>query len=539
MNFRSRFSRSVICLSQSLLLLAGNVTMVYAAAQGNSSLDNFEKVVFGETHPKLSENARLKDLEMNLFGKVHSGSTAYRESEISKALGGSKNDNLLLPAMAPQLDTSNGRRADSSPSPAPDSYSSDAPSITAAGDAEKETLRNAMRLYSQGKTDEAEKQFRKALSINKNSADAYYNLAVIAEGRGDLQSALSNYKAAARINPSDTDLASAISSIETKLQDKASAQQRQQQVAQQAALEQQEQRKQASLKQMIDSAATAYKNHDYDRAISNLQYVSQQAPNDGDVLYALGQAYKGKGDYARARAAYNNAIASDPGNSLYKDALASLNQIANSGSSQNSSDDGFPAAAPDRHRGRAGQLTGFTGGASSGSSYGNNSGGTGSYGSNSGNSGASSGNGNSAGQLTPFSGIANGQSTNFDDEFSNNTPGGIQYGNISSSGSSSMLGGLGGLGGLGSLGGLGIGLLGAGSMGSMLGGGVRYSGYNSMYGGRYGGSSTRIKRAAIGGLAGAAAGAMYSGMGHSGNMKSSAMKGALMGAALGLFMGGY
>lgn len=527
MNFRSRFSRSAICLAQSLLLLAGNVTVVSAAGQSNTSLDNFEKVVFGETHPKRSESARLKDLEINLFGKVHSGSTEYRVSEISKALGGAKNDNLLLPAMAPQLDTSNGKRPDQAPASAQDSHGSDTP-ITAGGEAEKETLRNAMRLYSQGKTDEAEKQFRKALTINKNSADAYYNLGVIAEGRGDLQSALSNYKSASRINPADTDLASAISSIETKLQDKVSAQQRQQQVAQQAALEQQEQRKQANLKQMIDTAATAYKNHDYDRAISNLQYVSQQAPNDGDVLYALGQAYKGKGDYSRARAAYNNAIASDPGNALYKDALASLNQLANNSSSQSASDDGFPAAAPDRHRGRAGQLTGFTGSGSSGSSYGNSNG-------SDGNLGGGSNSANSAGQLTPFSGIANGQSTNFDDEFSNNTPGGVQYGNVSSSGPSIMLGGLGGL---GSLGGLGMGLLGAGSMGSMLGGGVRYSGYNSMYG-HYGGTSTRIKRAAIGGLAGAAAGAMYSGMGRSGNMKSSAMKGALMGAALGLFMGGY
>jgi tetratricopeptide (TPR) repeat protein len=528
MNLHSRFTRSAICLSQSLLLLAGNLSVAYAASgQGSTALDGFEKAVFGEIHANLSENTRLKDLERNLFGKVHSGSTASREAEISKALGGAKKDNLLLPAMAPQLDTSSGSDIRSAPSAAQDSYPSDAP-ITASGDAEKETLRNAMRLYSQGRTDEAEKQFRKALSINKNSADAYYNLGVIAEGKGDLQGALSNYKSAARINPSDTDLASAISSLETKLQDQSSAAEHQRQVAQQAAQDQQDQRKQDSLKQMIGTAATAYKNHDYDKAISNLQYVSQQAPNDGDVLYALGQAYKGKGDYSRARAAFNNAIASDPGNSLYKDALANLNQVANNGSG--SSGDGYPAAAPDRKRGQAGQLTGFTGGSSSGYSSGGSSGG---YSNNGYDAGSNSGGGGSAGQLTPFSGVANGQTASgFDDEYSNNTPGGLQYGNISSSGRSSMLGGFGGL---GSLGGLGIGLLGAGSM---LGGGVRYNGGYG-YGSRYGGSSTRIKRAAIGGLAGAAAGAMYSGMGHSGNMKSSAMKGALMGAALGLFMGGF
>ncbi len=537
MNVKSRFTRSAICLAQTVLLVAGNVSVAFAATgASNSSLDTFEKSVFGETHTKLSESSRLKDLEVNLFGKVHSGTTASRITEISKALGGAKNDNLLLPAMAPQLDTSSGNDIHSAPSAARDSYSSDSP-ITASGDAEKETLRSAMRLYTQGRTDEAEKQFRKVLTINKNSSDAYYNLGVIAEGRGDLQGALNSYRSAARINPSDTDLANAISSLETKLQDKANADQHQRQVQQQAALDQQEQRKTDNLKQMINSAATAYKNHDYDKAISNLQYVSQQAPNDGDVAYALGQAYKGKGDYSRARAAYNNAIASDPSNSLYKDAMSNLNQVANNSSNASSSSDGFPAAAPDRKRNRPGQLTGFTGG--SGSSYdGSNTGY--SSASNDAGSGYGGGGGSSAGQLTPFSGVANGKSTD-DDEFSNLTAGGIgpQQGYASSSSSSGLSFGLGGLGGgLGSLGSL-TSLLGAGGMGSMLGGGVRYSGYNSGYGGRYGGTSTRIKRVAIGGLGGAAAGALYGQMGGRGSVKSSAMKGALMGAAMGLFMGGY
>ncbi|MBS1956220.1 MAG: tetratricopeptide repeat protein [Cyanobacteria bacterium SZAS-4] len=536
MNSKNRITRSAICLAQTVLLLAGNVSVAFAATgtASNSSLDTFEKSIFGETHTKLSETTRLKDLEMNLFGKTHSGTTASRISEISKALGGAKNDNLLLPAMAPQLDTSSGDVVRSAPSASRDSYSDDSP-ITASGDAEKETLRNAMRLYQQGKTDEAEKQFRKALSINKNSSDAYYNLGVIAEGKGDLQGALNSYRSAARINPSDTDLASAISSLETKLQDKANADQRQRQMQQQAALDQQEQRKTENLKQMINTAATAYKNHDYDKAISNLQYVSQQAPTDGDVAYALGQAYKGKGDYSRARAAYNNAIASDPSNSLYKDALSNLNQVTNNSSNSGSSADGFPAAAPDRKRNRPGQITGFSGG----NNYGG--GNTGySSASNDAGSGYGGGGGSSAGQLTPFSGVANGNTSIDDDgdQFSNLTAGGIgpQQGYVSSSGRSFSFGG--GLGNLGSLGSI-TSLLGAGSMGSMLGGGVRYNGYNSGYGGRYSGTSTRIKRVAIGGLGGAAAGALYGQMGGRGSVKSSAMKGALMGAAMGLFMGGF
>jgi tetratricopeptide (TPR) repeat protein len=539
MKFQNRFNRSAICLAQSLLLLIGNGTLAYAiTGSSNSSLDSFEKSVFGETHNMLSESVRLKDLEMNLFGKARTGTDADRISGISKALGGSKNNNLLMPALAPQLDTSSEHSLQSAPSNNHDSSS--VPAITASGDAEKETLRNAMNLYSQGRTDDAEKQFRKALSINKNSADAYYNLGVIAEGKGDFSGALNSYRSAARINPSDTDLANAISGVENKLQDKTNAAQHQVQAQQQAALEQQEQRKNDNLKQMIGTAATAYKSGDYDKAISNLQYVSQQAPNDADVLYALGQAYKAKGDFSKARGIFNSAIGIEPNNPLYKNALTDLNRVANNGGSSSSSyspnssgNDGMPAPAPSRRHNKAGQLTGFSGDASANNSYGS---------SGSGSSDGGSGTGSGAGQLTPFSGIANGSTSGpGDDEYSNNTRGGSPYSGYASSSGSGRRSMLGGLGGLGSLGGLGVGLLGAGGMGSMLGGGVRYNGgYNGSYMNRGygGGSSTRIKRVAIGGLTGAAAGALYGGIGH-GNVKSTAMKGALMGAAMGLFMGGF
>ncbi|HEY9677273.1 MAG TPA: tetratricopeptide repeat protein [Drouetiella sp.] len=536
MRSNRKFTRSAICLAQTVLLLAGNASLSFAAGTSSStSLDTFEKSVFGEAHSKLSESERLKDLETNLFGKVHTGSTATRISEISKALGGAKNDNLLLPALAPQLDTSSSHPISAAPSAYGDPDATD-PVITASGDSEKDALRKAMSLYSQGKVDDAEKQFRKVLSINKNSVDAYYNLGVIAEGRGDLQNALNNYRSAARINPIDTELASTISSLETKLQDKVNSDNRQRQ---EQAIAAQDQQKTDNLKSMINQAATAYKGGDYDKAISNLTYVSRQAPTDSDVQYALGQAYKGKGDYAHARNAYNSAIAIDPSNSLYKDALAGLNNSAGSSASAGGYGGG-PAPAPDRkHGGKAGQLTSFTG--NSGGYGGSNSGGYGSDSSLSSNANS----GGTAGTLTPFSGVANGATSGprFDDEFSNNTSGGMS-GYASSSGMPSVRYSRSGLGGLGSLGGIGLSMLG----GSMLGGGVRYNGgYSGSYygrsgfggyGGYGGGSSTRIKRAAIGGLTGAAAGALYGGMSH-GSMKSSAMTGALMGTALGLFMGGY
>lgn len=529
MKIQSRLSRSAICLAQTVLLLSGNLAF---AASSTSQLDTYEKSIFGETHSLLSEDKRIKDLELNLFGKARTGSVSTRLSEISKALGG-KNDNLLLPPIAPQLDTSSTSSSQlqsaqgNSPSSAP-SYGSAAPSYSSSdthsnstasspSSLEKDTLRSAMQLYSQGRTDEAERQFRKVLSMDMRSVDAYYNLGVIAEAKGDLQGALNNYKAAYRINPSDTELATAISGIQNKLQDKVAADQHQRQVEQQAALEQQQQRKTESLKTMISDAASAFKSGNYDQAISKLSYVSQQAPNDPDVLYALGQAYKGKGDMGRARSTFNQAIAIDPNNQLYKNALSDLSRVANnSGSSSGgNSYDGAPPTAPSygsstpfsgSHRGQQpGQLTSFADDSSSSSGYTN--GGNDSY--------ASQGAG--AGQLTPFTGIAE-------------TSRGYSRGGLGGITSS--------IGGLGSMGGLGVGLLGGG-LGSMLGGGVRYNGYESYnrgYGGGYGG--TRLKRVAIGTVGGLAAGALYGSMSHR-DVKSSAIRGALMGGAMSLFMGGF
>src|ERR1700738_1424622 len=90
MKIQSRLSRSAICLAQTVLLLSGNLAF---AASSTSQLDAYEKSIFGETHSLLSEDKRIKDLELNLFGKAKTGSASTRLSEISKALGG-KNDNL-------------------------------------------------------------------------------------------------------------------------------------------------------------------------------------------------------------------------------------------------------------------------------------------------------------------------------------------------------------------------------------------------------------------------------------------------------------
>jgi len=486
MKIQIRVAYSLICLMQSAGLIVGNGVFVTVNAEpalaASSSSQNesvklsaFERTVFGETHDNKSMQMRLDQLEGSLFGKAKGGSIADRISAISKALTVS-NANLLMPAIAPQMDLSETKaKSESLPPPAPYNDAADV-----AADRAKSELKQAVALYGKGDMQGAEVSFKRVLTIDSQNADAYYNLGVIAESRSDLQSALSNYRAALNIHPNDQDLKNAVTSVQGKIDQSIAAdrQARAQQAvaAQQAAAAQTKQ----NLKQYTNDAATAFKAGNYDKAIADLSTVAQQAPNDGDVQYALAQAYRGKGDLNSARSYLNRAVTLNPNNQIYRTALASLEQEVAQGGSQG----GVPAAAPDFRigmpqspaaYGAAGSLSG-----SPGQSVGFNQ--------------NDSANNAPTGQIVPFS-----------DSISSNGSGlqqGFAYSNRG------------------------------------LGGG---SGWSSMGGAGYPSSgSSRIKRAAISGLTGAALGAAMSGMfspGY-GSRGRSMMGGAMLGGALGVMTGG-
>lgn len=481
-----RKALSALCLSQATLLLASAVLIpvpVQAMTPSEmSQLDQCEHTVFGEEHTKLEAQTRLKDLEMNLFGHAKTGSDQERIAAVAKAIGAQKS-NLLMPAMAPQMD--NSLSADTAPGLATEGGLS---MPDAAPDRSKELLKQAVALYSANKTAEAEQAFKRVLTVDKNSVDAYYNLGVIAEGKGDLQSALLNYNAAYRLNPGDNDLREAVASVQKKVQDNAVAiqQQRQQQL--------QQQQQKSNLKHDVLEASAAFKSGDYDKSIGILQNVQQQAPSDPDVMYALAQAYKAKGDLNEAKATLNRAISIDPNNQLYRNSLNQVNEsiaqaIGGGGSSDNS---GMPPAAPDyaNHSqiasadtsggsgsAPAGQITGFQEEPSS-----NNNG------------------------LTPFAGDGSRRSA------------GLQQGYAMAPGS---------------FGGMGGGMFGGGFPGMRggFGGGMAYGGYPPGYGG-----GTRLQRATSAGLRGAAMGAVMGTM-MGGGMRGG-MRGAMLGGAMGIIMGG-
>ncbi|MDQ5937490.1 MAG: Tetratricopeptide repeat protein, partial [Cyanobacteriota bacterium erpe_2018_sw_21hr_WHONDRS-SW48-000092_B_bin.40] len=204
------------------VLLSSYAPLALAATSKQSpeiaKLDNIEEVIYGAPKSKLALDSRLKDLELKLFGITRKGTTTERLAAIEKTLAygsGAANSGSLLPPLAPTLDTpatSSGAPSTAS-SNSSTSYDSEEPyAVDSSG-----ALADAMQLYQDGKVAQAESVFHGIIAKDPNNGDAYYNLAVIAEGKNDLNGALSYYRSALNLNPQDTDLQSAVVSVQNKL----------------------------------------------------------------------------------------------------------------------------------------------------------------------------------------------------------------------------------------------------------------------------------------------------------------------------------
>jgi Flp pilus assembly protein TadD len=345
-------------------------------------------------------------------------------------------------------------------------------------------------LYQQGRTVEAEYAFKHVLTLDSHSTDAFFNLGVIAETKGDLQGALGYYQRATALNPSDQELSDAVRAVQTKISSQIASANRAKQQQQQAQQLAQDEGKRQQLKQIATDAQTAYKSGNFDKAISNLKMVAAQAPDDPDVQFALAQAYKGKGDLSNARNSLSRALSMDPNNTLYQTAMNDLNNRSAGNRNQNRNYQGYNgAAAP---------MPGSSNSIASGDSF-------------SGADDQSTMRSPSAIPYQPtdtFASASPGQSAN---NYAANTsaPSG-QLTPFTSQGESGLPGG------------------------GMRRGGVIGNGFYSRSGGYS--TKTRLTRVAIGSAAGLAAGAMF-GMG-SHHMGRSMMGGALVGGAFGL-LGGW
>ncbi len=477
-----------LSLALSLFLFVGTVAPAFAAAPQSAAtgtiarLEKIENSLLSRTQKGMSEAERLSTLENRVFGSEKTGSISERLASLDTAVSSARSaSNLLAPPMAPRLDTSAWSKAEE---PKPQALSNyDDPDTASPTDAATAMLKRATDLYSKGETAEAERMFKKVLTLDSRNADAHFNLGAIAEARGDVTHALSEYRMASQINPADKEFKDAIVQIERKQNADRIAQGEQQRQRDEA---QREAAKHDSLKSMIAQASSAYKNGQYDSAVRQLEAVVKQAPNDSDVRFALAQAYKAKGDLTKSRINLNQALAAQPNNKLYRDALTDLDQRIASGGSGNSG-----SANNAGNSGDSGNNRGYDNARAYDNSQQTDDGPSyapaprrqvpsdyiSSRGANYGSNGVDDGDG-----VQPFS------------------PSPSYSGNASSSRRFDR-----------------------GGIGSILGGG--------------GGTASVMKRAALGSITGAAMGAMWS-RNSGGGMKSGMLKGALMGGMLGIFTGG-
>jgi tetratricopeptide (TPR) repeat protein len=370
-------------------LLSSYAPLALAATSKQSpeiaKLDNIEEVIYGAPKSKLALDSRLKDLELKLFGITRKGTTTERLAAIEKTLAygsGAATSSSLLPPLAPTLDTpaTSSSALSTVSSDSSSTYDSEEPyAVDSSG-----ALADAMQLYQEGKVAQAESAFHGIIAKDPNNGDAYYNLAVIAEGKSDLNGALSYYRSALNLNPQDTDLQSAVVSVQNKLAQtnnsapshvassyssssnpfaasSSSSAPRTAAPAQSKAID--EARKN-QLKSSVASASNDYKAGNYDSAVTKLNSVASQVPDDGDVQFALAQAYRAKGDLANARSHMARASSLNPASTSFGSALADIDRAiaakntapADSFASSNQSNSGTQTASQPE-----GQITPFAG----------------------------------------------------------------------------------------------------------------------------------------------------------------------------------
>ncbi len=340
-------------LAQVFLLLCTYACMPAGLAAPKPDLDytdldqlaRLETTIYGSPHKNLPNEKRVDSLEKILFGKTHSGALHPRIFAIASTLTG-KADNSLSPPLAPSLDRGDtlkgaAPRMATESNKQPDENESLPPS-EAKRDRIKNGLQQAMQLYSQGQTSQAEAIFKNILSLDSRNEDANYNLGTIAESRSDWENALHYYQNALASNPNDEDTQKAVESMKTKI---ATARAQKQSRHQQTKLSSQQI---DALKNKVNQAGSEYAAGNYDAAISNLKEVAAQAPDQADVFYALGQAYKAKNQNSEAANAFSQAVKLAPNNKQYADALAQLNN--SQGKAQNTENRGtdtFSSNNPD------------------------------------------------------------------------------------------------------------------------------------------------------------------------------------------------
>ncbi len=159
--------------------------------------------------------------------------------------------------------------------------------------------------------DEAEKLFKKVLQLTPKNADAKYNLGAIAEWHNDLNRALSYYKDALALKPTDRDFQKAITDVQLKMRIDAEAR---------------ENKRQDNLVDAGQRAKLAFQNGDYYEAAKQLNQLVKVFPNEPKVHFALGQSLRALKVFEWSAYHLKMAIYLEPTDETYRRALIELDQ---------------------------------------------------------------------------------------------------------------------------------------------------------------------------------------------------------------------
>lgn len=223
-----------------------------------------EKALSGEESKEQSIDDRLRSMEVSMFGKARKGNFKKRLDVINDMLGVEAKKNLpaTQASASPPLEHSLEEKSASLPD-APISASKEetpiapaktealaplpklvplkaqtakmgmppvaperkktsdpftpATSAVVSPEAIRQLMRGGLQKFSQGDNAEAQRLFNEVLLKEPKNVDALYNLGVLAERRGDLSGALSDYKKALQVKGADPELQEAVGSVERQI----------------------------------------------------------------------------------------------------------------------------------------------------------------------------------------------------------------------------------------------------------------------------------------------------------------------------------
>lgn len=136
-------------------------------------------------------------------------SPSSNHGKVNKNAAKLKAASLLSAPMSASFDTAPARATSESPAAAPP--------IENGRTRAHRLLKEGARLHRMGEYEEAERLFREAVANDPRNPDGFFNLGALAEGRGDLIDALSQYHAGLNLKPTDKSLKEAVESIEKRL----------------------------------------------------------------------------------------------------------------------------------------------------------------------------------------------------------------------------------------------------------------------------------------------------------------------------------